>query len=174
MYSKELVIPENVNMELNGNKIKISGPKGALEKRIEASREIKIEKSENKLKVSSESDKKKVKAMVGTVIAHARNMIEGVTKGFTYRLKVVYSHFPVTIKVEKDKVLVQNFLGERNPRVAPMVDGVDVKAEGTDITITGMDKDKVSMMAGRLEQVTRITKYDRKIFQDGIYIVSGG
>jgi large subunit ribosomal protein L6 len=101
-------------------------------------------------------------------------MMIGVTKGYTYKLKVVFSHFPVTVKVDKDKVLIQNFLGERKPRVAKIVGNAQVKVEGQDITVTGIDIDEVSQTASNIELACRITGYDRKIFQDGIWIVSKG
>jgi large subunit ribosomal protein L6 len=171
MYSEELTIPENVNVEIIGSKVKVSGPKGSLEREFKTTG-IKIEKKENKIIVSSEQDRRKFKALVGTIAAHIKNLIEGVTKGFTYRLKVVFSHFPVQVKVEKDKVLFLNFLGERTPRVAKIVGNTEVKVEGQDIIVSGIDLEAVGQTASNLELATRRTGYDKKIFQDGCYIVS--
>jgi large subunit ribosomal protein L6 len=172
MYFKELIIPENVNVEIIGNKVKVSGPKGELEKSLKIPEEIKVEKIENKIKVYSESERRKIKALIGTIAAHIRNMLNGVTKGFSYRLRMVYSHFPISVKVEKDKILIQNFLGEKKPRIAKIVGNVEVKVEGSDIIISGIDLDSVGQTAGNLEQATRITGYDRRRFMDGIWIVS--
>jgi len=174
MFSKELIIPEGVTVEIEGNKIKVSGQKGQIEKKLETSREIKIEKLEKKIKVSSESEKRMVKALVGTIIAHIRNAIEGVVNGYVYKLKVVFSHFPITVKVEGDKVLIQNFLGERIPRVAKIVGKTEVKVDGQDITVSGIDIDDVSRTSANIEQATRRTGYDKKVFQDGCYIISKG
>lgn len=171
MYSQELTIPENVNVELLGNKVKVSGPKGSLEREFKLG-EIKIEKKDSKIIVSSEQEKRKVKSLVGTTAAHIKNLIEGVTKGFTYKLKVVFSHFPIQVKVEKDKVLFLNFLGERTPRIAKIVGNAEVKVEGQDITVYGIDLEAVGQTASNLELATRRTGYDKKIFQDGCYIVS--
>jgi large subunit ribosomal protein L6 len=175
MYSQEILIPPEVSLEVSGNIVKVKGPKGELEREFETKTEkgsVKIEKVENKVRVSSESENRKVKALVGTIIAHIRNMIIGVTKGFVYKLRGVYSHFPFNIKVEPDKVLILNFLGERAPRVAKRVEGVEVKVDGLEITLTGIDKEKVGLMANRLELATRITARDRRTFQDGIYLIS--
>lgn len=172
MYSKELIIPENINVELLGNKVKVSGPKGSLERELQLTKEIKIEKKENKIVVSSEGERRKTKALIGTFAAHIRNLIEGVTKGFTYKLKVVFSHFPVQIKIEKDKVLFLNFLGERTPRTAKIVGNTEVKIEGQDITVSGMDLEAVGQTASNLELATRRTGYDKKVFQDGCFIYS--
>ncbi len=169
MYAKELKIPQEVTVTVDNKKVEVSGEKGSLEKSF-ALREIKIEKIENKIKVSSESDRRKVKSLVGTVLAHIRNMITGVTKGYTYRLKVVFSHFPVTVKVEGDKVLIQNFLGERKPRVAKVTGNAKVEVKGQDIAVTGIDLDDVGTTAGSIEQATRIVGYDRRRFPDGIFL----
>jgi large subunit ribosomal protein L6 len=171
MYSKEIIIPENVNVELFNSKVKVSGPKGSLEREFNLT-DIKIEKKNNKIIVFSEQEKRKIKALVGTTAAHIRNLIKGVTKGFTYKLKVVFSHFPIQVKVEKDKVLFLNFLGERTPRVAKIVGNTEVKVEGQDITVSGIDLEAVGQTASNLELATRRTGYDKKVFQDGVYLYS--
>jgi large subunit ribosomal protein L6 len=172
MYIKELSIPENVTVEVSGNKVKVSGEKGQLERKFELVKGVKLEKIDNKIKVSAETERRKVKALVGTIIAHIKNMIEGVTQGFTYKLKVVFSHFPVTVKVEGKQVIIQNFLGSRTPRVAKIVGNTEVKIEGQDITLSGIDLENVGQTAANIELATRITGYDRRRFMDGCYIVS--
>ena len=174
MFSKELIIPQDVQLEIAGNKVKVKGTKGELEKSFDVKNNVKLEQAEGKLKVSSESDRRITKAIAGTIAAHIGNMITGVTKGYVYKLKVVYSHFPVTLKVEGDKVLIQNFLGERTPRVAKIAGKVKVEVAGADVTVTGMDIDEVSGVAANIEQAIRISGRDRRIFQDGVWIVSKG
>jgi len=170
---KELMIPESVTMEIKDKHVKITGPKGELKKEFKYFFDIKIAEKDNKIVVNYSSDRRKVKAMVGTIIAHIRNMIKGVTEGYTYKMKVVYSHFPVTVKVESDKVMIQNFLGENIPRIAKIVGDTKVEVAGQEITLTGPNKDDVGQTCGNIEQACRISKYDRRIFQDGIYKVSG-
>jgi large subunit ribosomal protein L6 len=97
-------------------------------------------------------------------------MIIGVTKGFEYRLKIVYSHFPVTVKIEGDKALIHNFLGERQPRIAKIVRGSKVEVKGDEIKVSGIDIEAVGQTAANFEQATRIIGKDRRIFMDGIYI----
>jgi len=174
MFFKEAIVADGVNVEISGSLAKVSGPKGTLERKFIIDKDMKIEKVENKIKVSSESEKRNSKALVGTIAAHIRNMIDGVTKGFTYRLRVIYSHFPVTVKVEKDKVLIQNFMGERTSRVAKIVGKTEVKIEGSDVVVTGIDLEEVSQTAGNIELAAKIVGYDRKVFQDGVYIISKG
>lgn len=171
MYSRELSIPEGVSVEINGKKVKVSGEKGELKRVFKLAYETKIQKEDGKIRVTSEFDKRKAKALVGTVIAHIRNMLKGVTKGYVYHLKTVYSHFPMTIKVEGDKVLIQNFLGERTTRVAKIVGNTKVEINGQDIIVSGIDPEATGQTAGNIELATRIVGYDRRRFSDGIFII---
>ena len=170
MYFKEVEIPEGVTVELN-DKVKVSGPKGSLERSLDLSRDIKIEKLNGKIRISSEKERRKIKALVGTIAAHLRNMIKGVKEGFTYKLKIVYSHFPINVKVEGDKVLIQNFLGERVPRVARIVGSAKVEVKGQEVFVSGIDIEEVGQTAANIEQACRIKGRDRRVFQDGIWIV---
>jgi len=172
MYFKELIVPNNVIVEISGNLVKVSGPKGNIEKKLQFGKELKIEKVENKVKVFSENEDRKTKALIGTMAAHIRNMIEGVVKGYVYKLKVVYSHFPITVKLDGEKILIQNFLGERSPRITKIVGKTQVKIEGQDIIVSGIDIDEVSQTAGNIELATRIVGFDRRRFMDGIFLVS--
>ena len=171
VYEKEIEVPEGVSVEVEGSKVRVSGPKGQVERTLKGLRDIKIEVAEKKVKVSAESDKRKIKSIVGTIVAHIGNMAKGVTKGYIYKLRLIYAHFPVTLKVESDKILIQNFLGEKTPRVAKIVGDTKVEVKGADITLRGISKEDVGQTAANLETATQIKKYSRKVFQDGIYIV---
>ena len=171
MITKEIEIPENVKIEISGNSLKVNGPKGEVDKQLPIPPGFKIEVKENKVVVSSESDKKKDKAIVGTLIAHVRNAIKGVIDGWTYKLRIVYSHFPINVRIDGDNFIIENFLGERKPRIAKILDGVKVEIKKKDIIVTGLDIDKVSQTAANIEQATRIVGKDRRVFQDGIYII---
>jgi large subunit ribosomal protein L6 len=174
MFSKELQIPQDVTLEISGNNLVARGPKGEIKKNFKMTKDIKVEKLDSKVKVFSESERRVVKAEVGAIAAHIKNAVDGVTKGYTYRMRVIYSHFPITVKIEGDKVLVNNFLGERVPRIARIIGKTQVKIEQQDLIVTGSDVDEVSQTAANIEQTCRIVGYDKKIFQDGIYIISKG
>lgn len=174
MFFKETKIPEGVKVDVKGAVVSVEGPKGKLEKQTEANRNTKIEVIENKVRVSSQEDDRQTKALVGTITAHIRNAMGGVSNGYQYKLKIIYSHFPVTVKVEGSKFLVQNFLGERTPRVANILGNAKVKIEGAEVLVDGNDLEEVSQTAANIEQCCRIVGYDKKIFQDGIYITSKG
>ncbi len=92
------------------------------------------------------------------------------TKGYLYRMKVVFAHFPVTVKVKGDTVGVENFMGERSARSAKIVGDCKVSVEGDDIIIKGVSLEDVGQTAANLEQATKIKRKDQRIFLDGIYV----
>lgn len=98
-------------------------------------------------------------------------MIKGVIEGFKYRFKVVYSYFLMIVKVQGDEVVIENFFGEKNLRRVKIFLGVIVKVKGSEIEVEGIDKEVVGQIVVNIEQVMRIIKWDRCVFQDGIYIV---
>ena len=96
----------------------------------------------------------------------------GVTDGFEYHMKIVFAHFPMTVKVNKDVVVIDNFLGERHPRTAKVVGSAKVVVKGDEVTITGINKEHVGQTMANLEQATKIKGRDPRVFQDGIYLIS--
>ncbi|MCE4602331.1 MAG: 50S ribosomal protein L6, partial [Desulfurococcales archaeon] len=98
----------------------------------------------------------------------------GVTKGFRYKLKVIYSHFPINIKIEGDRFIVSNFLGEKANRVAKILPGVSVSVKGQDVTVEGIDVEAVGQTAANIELATKVKDKDRRKFMDGIYIYEKG
>jgi len=173
MYEKEIRIPEGLTTEISGMKVVVSGQKAKLSREFKGMFGIKIERTTDGIRVSSESEMRKQKSKVGAVAAHIRNMARGLTEGYTARLKIIYTHFPVTVKADEKerRVMVTNFLGEKTPRAARIFgDDTKVEISGADITVTGSDIEAVGQTAASLEQVTRVRAHDRKVFQDGIFI----
>ena len=167
---KEVEIPEGVEVEIEGLKVKVKGPKGELERDFSHMRGINIRKEGDKIIVEAFFADRKKKALVPTAAAHIKNMITGVTRGWRYRMKIVFSHFPITVNVKGDIVEIQNFLGEKAPRIAKIMPGVKVRVEGKDVIVEGIDLEKVAQTAANIEQATKIKEFDRRVFMDGIYI----
>jgi large subunit ribosomal protein L6 len=166
---RRVEIPPKVDVTLQGTVLRVSGPKGTLERDIRFPQiDTRIEDGE--VVISTASDKKRILAMSGTMEAHVKNMVRGVTDGFVYSMKVVYSHFPIQLKQQGDRLEINNFLGEKQPRIAKIVEGVSVKIGNDEVTISGTDKEKVGNTAANIEHATRVTKRDPRVFQDGIYI----
>ncbi|MHC1611072.1 MAG: 50S ribosomal protein L6 [Candidatus Methanospirareceae archaeon] len=172
-------IPEAVNITITGRRVKVEGPKGTLERElwypgVHLSTEQRDEGNEVLLK--SDSSRRKIRAIVGTYAAHIKNMITGVTEGFFYKLAIVHAHFPMQVAITKDgdAVSISNFLGERKPRIAKIVEGAKVEVKGKEIVVSGINKEAVGQTAANIEQATRIKGYDPRVFQDGIYLVKKG
>ncbi len=162
-------IPPEVSVKIDGKVLTVKGPLGELKKDFSHA-PVQIELDGDKVVVKSFGGRKTDKAIVGTISAHIKNMVKGVTKGFTYKLKKVFSHFPINVKVEADKVLIENFIGERSPRIAKIVGNVKVIVKGDDIEVQGLNLEEVSQTAANIEQATKIKKKDPRVFLDGIYI----
>jgi len=98
-------------------------------------------------------------------------MIKGANNKVIYKLKLVFSHFPVSLEVNGKELMIKNFLGEKSMRRAKILDGVNVKVSGKDLTVEGIDIEKTSQTAANIEQAGKIKNKDRRVFQDGIYII---
>jgi large subunit ribosomal protein L6 len=122
------------------------------------------------LRIWAEWPRKKEAALVGTIYSHIQNMITGVRKGFTCKLKIVFSHFPISVKIRDKTVLIENFTGERNPRKAKIVGDVQIKVQSEDIIIQGINLEDVSQTAANIEQATKVKRKDPRVFLDGIYV----
>ena len=101
-------------------------------------------------------------------------MIKGVTDGFVYQMKVVYSHFPMKVSVKGNELVIENFLGEKHPRKAKLYGDVKVNVKGDTVTVEGINREEVGQTAANIEHATRVKNRDIRVFQDGIYIVSKG
>jgi len=167
--SETIQAPDNVEMTLEGRKITVKRPKGTLVRDF-AFAPVSIELEGKSMRVWAEWPRKKEASLVGTLRSHIENMITGVTKGFTYKLKIVFSHFPISVKLKDKIVLIENFTGERNPRKAKVVGNVQVKIQSEDIFIQGMDVEEVSQTAANIEQATKVKRKDPRIFLDGLYV----
>ncbi|NOQ34105.1 MAG: 50S ribosomal protein L6 [Methanosarcinales archaeon] len=169
---KTVAIPDDVTVSIDGRMVTVSGSKG------EVSRElwyphISIQQIEDAISVDVDAAmiRKKQKAMVGTLASHIKNMIDGVAHGYRYRMKMVYSHFPVQLRIDGGKFIIGNFLGEKKDRVAQILDGSDVEINGDEVTVTGINKESVGQTAANIEQATKIKARDPRVFQDGIYVI---
>lgn len=167
--NEKINIPEKVEIIIDNGLVKVKGPKGEIVKRL-FDPKIKMDIQDNKILIESKKTTKREKRLIGTIKAHIKNMIKGVNESFIYRLKICSTHFPMTVSVNNDEISVNNFLGENVPRTVKIKKGVNVKIEGNIITVESPDKELAGQTAASIELLCRITKRDRRIFQDGIYI----
>ncbi|MDP3065605.1 MAG: 50S ribosomal protein L6 [Methanobacteriaceae archaeon] len=167
---EEIPIPEGIEVTVD-DMVTVKGSQGEIQWRFKH-HNVKISQEDGLVVLEVRFPKKKDKAMLGTIKAHIDNMIEGLTQGFTYRMKIVYAHFPMTVKINKGKVVIENFLGERHPRSAKIVGTAQVKIQGDEVTVSGINKDDVGQTMANIEQATKIKGRDPRVFQDGIYLVA--
>jgi len=167
--SKIIQVQEDVEITIDGRKITVKGAKGTLTRNF-SHVPTSIELHGKTIRIWAEWPHKKELSLVGTVYSHIKNMIIGVRKGFTYKLKIVFSHFPISVKVKDKTILIENFTGERNPRKAKIIGDVQIKIQSEDIIIQGINLDDVSQTAANVEQATKVKRKDPRIFLDGIYI----
>ena len=166
-----IAIPGGVRVSRDGNVVKVSGPKGELSRNFAHPR-VNIAIGEGHIVLTSDMPRIKDKAMVGTYEAHFKNMIRGVTEGFVYHMKVVFSHFPMKVAVKGNQVQIDNYMGGKAPRTANIVGAkTTVKVNGADVTIESNDIEACGQTAANIERATSRRGFDKRIFQDGIYIV---
>jgi large subunit ribosomal protein L6 len=167
--SRVVQIPDDVELILEGKKVTVKGAKGTLTRDFSYA-PVSMELQGKSLRIWANWPRKKESALVGTIYAHINNMITGVRKGFTYKLKIVFSHFPISVKVQDGMVLIENFTGERNPRKAKIVGDAKVKVAGDDVIVQGINLEDVSQTAANIEQATKVRRKDPRVFLDGIYL----
>lgn len=171
---KEIIeLPESVQVILDGHNLIVKGPKGEVTKKI-VDPMVKLDVEGKKVTIDFNKkikQNKKSKMILNTFKAHLKTMIKGVMEGYEYKLKVCSGHFPMSVSIEGDTIVIKNFLGERVPRKAKIMKGVKVDIKGDIIILQGIDKESVGTCAGRIELATKISNRDRRVFQDGIFLV---
>lgn len=166
---KTVEIPDGVEGMLDGRLVTIKGEKGELTRDFSHA-PIKIQLDGKTVTVQASWPRKKEAALVGTISSHIQNMIKGVTTGFTYKLKIVFSHFPITVKIIGKTLTIENFIGERNPRKAKIMGDSKIIIKGDDIIVQGISLEDVSQTAANIQNSTKIRNKDPRVFLDGIYV----
>ena len=132
----EIQIPKDVKVNLKGSILQVQGPLGKAYKNFKKI-PVLIQINDNKILLSRIGERKKHQAIFNTSKSLIQTLCTGVVDGFTIKMKVVYSHFPVTVQVEGKKVLIKNFQGERAPRISVIKGATKVTVKGDDVIITG-------------------------------------
>ncbi len=167
---RTIEIPQGVNISINNITISVSGPLGQLQRELWYPG-ITIQKLDSQVIVEAKEPRKEQLAMLGTFESHLKNMITGVAKGFEYKMKIVYSHFPIQLKTEGSQVMIGNFLGEKKSRKANIRGNTKVAIKGDQVIINGINKEDVGQTVANIQQATKIRGFDPRVFQDGVYLV---
>ncbi|MBC8494660.1 50S ribosomal protein L6 [archaeon] len=161
--------PEGCQVSMDADNLVIKGDKGELKRKF-SNPLIKLELQDNNVTLNTKTSNKRTKKLQNTFIAHINNMFKGVVEGHIYKLKICSGHFPMTVSVKNNMFEIKNFIGEKVPRELKITEGTSVKIDGTEIVVEGIGKEKVGQMAASIEQLTKRPGFDKRIFQDGIYI----
>ena len=165
---KEIQIPDGVKVNLKSSMLHVQGPLGHVYKNFKKIPVV-IEVNDNKILLKQIGKRKKNYAILNTAKSIIQTLCSGVVDGFTIKMKVVYSHFPTAVKVEGKKILIENFQGERAPRIAMIVGDTKVDVKGDDVIISGPVLTDVSQTAANVQLKSKVKNKDHRVFLDGIY-----
>ncbi len=168
----EVEAPASVKITKEGNVLVVKGKLGTVKKdftKLPAT----ITAQGNKITIKPYGKRKRDLAVTNTARSIIASMIKGVEKGYTYKIKVIFAHFPISVKVKGKEVYVENFFGERSPRVASIVgENTKVNIVGEDVLVQGPSLEDVSQTAANIELSTKIKDKDQRVFLDGLYVYS--
>ncbi|MBT5200808.1 MAG: 50S ribosomal protein L6 [Thaumarchaeota archaeon] len=168
-FQDEVEIPEGVKVTQKKHMLTFVGPLGKTHKSFR-SIPVTIELTENKVLLKAIGSKKRDYAILHTARSIIRNICEGLIVGYTIKMKVVFAHFPITVKVEGKVILIENFQGERAPRKTVVVGNTKVIPKGEDVVLTGEVWTDITQTAANIELKTKVKNKDHRVFLDGIYI----
>lgn len=152
-----IAIPAGVTVEVaENNKVTVKGPKGTLERVLPSEMEIKVEGAE--VVVSRPNDLKKMKSLHGLTRTLIHNMVVGVTDGFEKKLEVN----GVGYKASKSGKKLTLNLGYSHPVEMEDPEGIETVVEGNNITVKGIDKEKVGQFAAEIRDKRRPEPYKGK------------
>jgi large subunit ribosomal protein L6 len=168
----EVAIPENVKIQKQGHIIVVTGHKGTIRKDIhKLPAEITV--TDSSVSIEPTGKRKSDLAVTNTAKSIITNMFKGVEKGFVYKLKIVFAHFPISVRVKGKEIHVENFFGERSARISHVVgDTTRVTVVGEDVVVEGPSLEDVSQTAANIESSTKVKGKDQRVFLDGLYIYS--
>ncbi|CAH2352314.1 60S ribosomal protein L9-B [[Candida] railenensis] len=176
-----LEIPEGVTVQIKAREIKVTGPRGVLLKNLKHI-DVTFAKVSNKaIKITVHNGDRKHVAALRTVKSLISNLITGVTKGYKYKMRYVYAHFPINVNVVEEEgqqfVEIRNFLGEKRVRQIKIFEGVTVEQSANqkdELVLSGNSLEDVSQNAADIQQICRVRNKDIRKFLDGIYVSEKG
>ncbi|KAK7753699.1 60S ribosomal protein L9B [Diatrype stigma] len=184
IHSEEtLEIPEGVKVHIKSRNVTVEGPRGKLSKDLSHLAVNFSKPKTNVIGIEIHHGSRKNVATLRTVRTHINNLIIGVTKGFKYKMRYVYAHFPINVNLEKNnetgnwEVEIRNFIGEKLVRRVVMQPGVDVevsKAQKDELILQGNSLEHVSQSAADIQQICKVRNKDIRKFLDGMYVSEKG
>ncbi|QCD93874.1 60S ribosomal protein L9-like [Vigna unguiculata] len=183
LSSETMNIPDGVSIKVHAKVIEVEGPRGKLVRDFKHLnldfQLITDENGKKKLKIEAWFGSRKTSAAIRTALSHVDNLITGVTKGYRYKMRFVYAHFPINASIANDSksIEIRNFLGEKKVRKVDMLDGVSVvRSEKVkdELILDGNDIELVSRSCALINQKCHVKNKDIRKFLDGIYVSEKG
>ncbi|KAK2988126.1 hypothetical protein RJ640_017458 [Escallonia rubra] len=184
LSSETMDIPEGVKVKVKAKMIEVEGPRGKLTRdfkhlNLDFQLITDAEAGQRKLKVDAWFGSRKTTAAIRTALSHVGNLITGVTKGYRYKMRFVYAHFPINANISSaaNSIEIRNFLGEKKVRKVQMLDGVSiVRSEKVkdELVLEGNDIELVSRSAALINQICHVKNKDIRKFLDGMYVSEKG
>jgi large subunit ribosomal protein L6 len=170
--NQKLEIPAGISVTAENLNYHFKGNKGQVVLHLKEPT-VKIEIEGNHLHLKSTKGTKKEKKIMFTYVAKIKSAFKGVTEGFTYTMKICSGHFPMNVTYANKVFSIKNFLGEKVPRVLKIkYDNVEVKIDGNIVIVQSPDREIAGQTAANIEQLCRRPGFDKRIFQDGVYIIN--
>ncbi|ESR64518.1 hypothetical protein CICLE_v10009377mg [Citrus x clementina] len=180
LSSETMDIPDGVKVKINAKVIEVEGPRGKLSRdfkhlNLDFHLMTDEETGKRKLKIDAWFGSRKTSAAIRTALSHVGNLITGVTKGYRYKMRFVYAHFPINASIGNNNkaIEIRNFLGEKKVRKVDMLDGVTVIRSDKvkdELVLDGNDIELVSRSAALINQKCHVKNKDIRKFLDGIYV----
>ncbi len=170
---KIIDLPEGITAEVRENTISVKGAGKEATRQLKTNG-ISFKKENNSIVVIGKPSSRKINAVVNTIASHINNMVSGLENEYVYKLVVVYSHFPMNVTIKGKIIEIKNFVGEKKPRNAKIVEGATVTIKGKDVVVKSHSKEAAGQTAANLENATKVRGKDKRVYQDGIFIVKKG
>ena len=151
-----IVLPKGVEVKLGEDMVEVKGPKGTLQTPMSSL--LNYELTEGLLTITRKDDSRESNAQHGLRRTLVANCVEGVSKGFSKTLEVIGVGFKVAVKGN----IVDLSVGFSHPVLIEFPKGLEAKAEGTKLTISGIDKELVGEYAARIRRVRKPEPYKGK------------
>lgn len=165
---REIEMPPSLEIEVKDNEILAKKENNEIKRRFDR---VLMGKEGNKLIIKIKGVTKNEKKQINTIVAHIKNIIQGLEKKFIYKLQICSIHFPMNVSIKENNVIIKNFLGGAKERKAKILPNVEVKIEKEIITVESTDKEAAGQTAANIEKTTRVRRKDIRVFQDGIYLI---
>ncbi|MBX4205608.1 50S ribosomal protein L6 [Candidatus Microgenomates bacterium] len=150
-----VIVPASVQIEINGKVVRVTGPKGSLEREFPV---VSVEKTQEGILVNTKNETPKSRALQGTTRSHISNMVKGVSEGWTRSMEIVGAGYRGEVRGNQ---LVLS-IGYSHPVTITAPAGITFKLEKNIITVDGIDKEVVGQVASDVRSVRKPEPYKGK------------